>query len=242
MNNVTPEFLKIMNERHEKINKELRIAAKRGAAIFPPDVPKISFVPLDLSVNNKELKSIDRKNPRTFYDYIFNQIRSQWGRVGYGGYFEERHWSQPPHMFDDVIEPQNIHIGLDLWIEANTPIVAPLTGKIHSIKNKTQATDFAPTIVLEHEIEGIPLYSLYGNLSGSSLKGKEIGQTIKQGDQFAWIGSSTTENKLLPNLHFQLMLDMMGFEGDFPGACSKSKRSLFEAIVPNPELLLNASL
>jgi murein DD-endopeptidase MepM/ murein hydrolase activator NlpD len=45
-------------------------------------------------------------------------------------------------------EERNIHIGLDLWIKAGTPILSALDGKIHSFISAGFG-DYGPTIILE---------------------------------------------------------------------------------------------
>ena len=60
--------------------------------------------------------------------------------------------------------------------------------KIHSFKNNSNFGDYGPTIVIEHEIEFLKFYTLYGHLSTKSLNQIEIGQQFNRGDKIAELG------------------------------------------------------
>jgi murein DD-endopeptidase MepM/ murein hydrolase activator NlpD len=66
-------------------------------------------------------------------------------------------------------EERNIHIGLDLWIKAGTPILAALEGTLHSFNFNAGFGDYGPTIILEHKVEN-QTFILYGHLSLDSLE------------------------------------------------------------------------
>ena len=42
-----------------------------------------------------------------------------------------------------------------------------------------------------------------------------------------------------PHLHFQLMCDIEGNQGDYPGACRFSEKEKYLNNIPNPQLILN---
>jgi hypothetical protein len=42
-----------------------------------------------------------------------------------------------------------------------------------------------------------------------------------------------------PHLHFQLIIDMQGMKGDYPGVCKFSERERYLANCPDADLLLN---
>jgi murein DD-endopeptidase MepM/ murein hydrolase activator NlpD len=220
------------------MNLILQSIGANSPTIFPAYKDLSKYVPLDLSVNNTKLMSQGFKNPDDYNDFIFQMMSDLGGQVGYGGYFEERRWYQQSAVFDDGSEPRDIHLGLDLWVPDGTEIVAPLDGKVKYIKNNNNFLDYGPTIILEHSIENITFYSLYGHLSVSSLEFLKEGQTVKQGQTIAWVGSSPTNGQWPAHLHLQLMLDLLGIVGDFPGVSEKSKMEMYREICPNPELLL----
>ena len=69
-----------------------------------------------------------------------------------------------------------MHIGLDLWIKAGTPVLSALDGKVHSFDFNAGFGDYGPTIILEHQLEDQTFYTLYGHLSLDSLDGLKIGK------------------------------------------------------------------
>lgn len=84
---------------------------------------------------------------------------------------------------------RNIHLGIDLWVNANTAIYAPLDGKTHSFRDNKNYGDYGPTLILEHKIKGLRFYTLYGHLSRTTLENIELGQLVKAGDQIATLGN-----------------------------------------------------
>ena len=120
------------------------------------------------------------------------------------------------------------------WAEVGTPVFAPLAGVVHSFQDNNTFGDYGPTIILEHEQHDQPLYSLYGHLTRKSLAGLYAGKKINAGEKLAEIGPYPENGDWPPHLHFQLMTDMLGRKGDFPGVCSLADRSTFLAICPNP--------
>ena len=131
-----------------------------------------------------------------------------------------------------------MHIGLDLWIKAGTPILAALDGKVHSFKYNDGFGDYGPTIILEHEIENHVFYTLYGHLSLESLVGLKTNAFYKKGDIIGTLGSAQVNGDYSPHLHFQVINDIATNQGDFPGVCSKKDLPFYLENCPDPNLLL----
>ena len=202
-----------------------------------------SYLLLDFSANNPDLETeqrpgLDVTHTGTFSTYVFGKLRQAGVVVGVGGYNEHRVIYRRSAHFSQTDEPRVIHLGIDLWTEAGTPVFAPLDGTVHSFRDNTNFGDYGPTIILEHEVDGKPLFSLYGHLTRQSLEGLFEGKPIKAGDKIAEIGPYPENGDWPPHLHFQLMTDMLGLKGDFPGVCSLSDRERFLAICPNPNKFL----
>ena len=201
---------------------------------------KNDFVRLDLSVENESLKGVNVSDANALERYIWNHIKTNNARVAFGGYLEKRgiynrslHFNQ-----EDPDTERNIHLGIDLWIEAESPIYSPLDAEIHSFKNNTNYGDYGPTLILKHSIDAIEFYSLYGHLSFASLDGKVIGQTIKKGEQIATLGTAEVNGDYAPHLHFQIIKDMQGFKGDYPGVSNVKELNFYKTNCPNPNLIL----
>ncbi|MCK8491251.1 peptidoglycan DD-metalloendopeptidase family protein [Spirosoma sp. RP8] len=199
---------------------------------------KAPYVVLDFSATNPDLATLDLTDTVTFTDYVFGKLREAGAQVGVGGYNEHRVIYRRSAHFNTDEEPREIHLGIDFWAEAGTPVYAPLAGNVHSFQDNDHFGDYGPTIILEHTVDGKPLYSLYGHLTRSSLEGLSVGKRVEENEQIAEIGPYPENGDWPPHLHFQLMTDMLGNEGDFPGVCSVSDRAKFLAICPNPNDLL----
>lgn len=202
-------------------------------------IDKSEFVHIDLSKNNPKLIAIDFSDTQAFEEYINSYLKSQNAKVAYGGYNEPRAIYQRSENFNSIeAEERFIHLGIDLWTKAETPIYAPLEGKIHSFQNNKGIGNYGPTIILEHQIDEIIFYTLYGHLTECSIQNIQIGQPIQKGEKFAEIGNYPVNGDYPPHLHFQLIKDLRGIQGDFPGVTSISDKEEDLKNSINPELIL----
>src|SRR5690606_28539933 len=135
-------------------------------------------------------------------------------KMGAGGYAENR-IIYTSKVFTGNEEPRSLHLGIDVWAPAGTPVMAPLPGRVHSFANNTAYRDYGPTIILEHDLQGQKFYTLYGHLSAASLSGLQKGKFLAAGTEFAAIGAEHENVEWPPHLHFQLITDLLGKEGDF---------------------------
>ncbi len=205
--------------------------------ITPFDFSKKEHLWLDFTAVNQELKSVDLRNTAAFSEYVLNEIKSEGKAVGVGGYLENRAVYHRSEHFDGTEQPRTIHLGLDIWAKALTPVFAPVDSIVHSFQDNAGFGDYGPTIILEHtdyQLLNIPKYSLYGHLSCRSLDNLFIGKALKQGEQFTEFGSFPENGDWPPHLHFQLMHDLLGKSGDFPGVCSEADKDFYANICPSP--------
>jgi 4-aminobutyrate aminotransferase-like enzyme/Ser/Thr protein kinase RdoA (MazF antagonist)/murein DD-endopeptidase MepM/ murein hydrolase activator NlpD len=140
---------------------------------------------------------------------------------------------------DEVERSRTIHLGIDLFMKAGSPVFAPLDGTVHSFHNNDQLHDYGPTIILQHEVEGgIEFYTLYGHLSVESLDNLSVGMSVTKGDRIGTIGDPSINGHWPPHLHFQIIADLLNYSGDFPGVCAPVNRSLWVSLCPDPNLIL----
>lgn len=205
--------------------------------ITPFDFSKEDHLWLDFTAKNEALRAVDLRDTATFSEYVFDKIKSEGKAVGVGGYLEHRDIYRRSQHFDGTAQPRTIHLGLDIWAEAFTPVFAPVASIVHSFQDNIGFGDYGPTIILEHadyQQLNIPRYSLYGHLSRRSLTDLFVGKEIKQGKQFTEFGPFPENGDWPPHLHFQLMNDLLGKSGDFPGVCSEADKDLYASVCPNP--------
>jgi murein DD-endopeptidase MepM/ murein hydrolase activator NlpD len=197
------------------------------------------YIPLDLSIYNLELKDFDVSSSNELENYIWNHMKTHKAKVAYGGYLEQRGIYQRSDYFNQANpeEERNIHLGLDLWIEAYTSICAPLDGVIHSFNNNTNYGDYGPTIILKHCIDVFEFYTLYGHLSIVSIEDLKIGVEVRQGEQIATLGTAEVNGDYPPHLHFQIIKDIQDYKGDYPGVCNQLDLEFYKQNCPDPNLL-----
>lgn len=200
---------------------------------------KENFCPIDLSENcvNLDLEKI--QTYAGLEEYIQKELKKKDAKVGMGGYLEKRVLYQQSSNFKSAAENRNIHLGLDLWSEAGTPIFAPLDGVIHSFQYNEAHLDYGATIILQHQLEEFVFHTLYGHLNLSSLSNLKKGQVIKKGTPFTAMGKREENGGWVPHLHFQIIEDMMGMEGDFPGVTSERLLSQYSKNCPDPGVFIS---
>lgn len=194
---------------------------------------------LDLTAGNKELDKTIVSNPEKLDKWVFGKLADNGCKYGIGGYMENRTIYAGIPLFDNgVDEPRFLHLGVDIWAAAGTAIYAPLPGKIHSFNDNNNHGDYGPTIILEHDLDGLLLYSLYGHLSRKDLKGLRVDDPIGINQKIGSFGAIAENGHWPPHLHFQLMFDMEGQQGDYPGACRFSEKEKYLKNIPDPQLIL----
>jgi murein DD-endopeptidase MepM/ murein hydrolase activator NlpD len=109
---------------------------------------------------------------------------------------------------------------------------------VHSFKDNDNFGDYGPTILLQHNLDGLTLYSLYGHLSRESLTGLSVGQPISKNQLIGAFGNSTENGHWPTHLHFQLIFDLEGCAGDYPGVGRYSEKEKLIKNIPDPGLLL----
>ncbi|CAM3716287.1 peptidoglycan DD-metalloendopeptidase family protein [Flavobacterium chungbukense] len=197
------------------------------------------YAPLNLSASNQELVDAKLETSEDFEKYIFNYLRENSAKVAFGGYIEGRFLYQRSSIFYNESKPErNIHIGLDLWTDAGTDVLAALDGKVHSFKNNEGLGDYGPTIILEHNVENEKFYTLYGHLSLESIENLNVGDHFKKGETIATLGESSVNGDYAPHVHFQIIHNIENYWGDYPGVCNAKDLNFYIENCPDPNLLL----
>jgi murein DD-endopeptidase MepM/ murein hydrolase activator NlpD len=207
------------------------------SALLPFRLDKQNAVALDLTAQNPRLLQIDLKDTAALHAYVSAHIRAAGARAAVGGYNEDRVLYRRSEHFGGA-EPRTVHLGVDVWTDAGTPVFAPLDGRVHSFHDNEGFGDYGPTIILEHHLPGGTFFSLYGHLSRASLHSLRVGQAFASGQLLGTIGPYPENGDWPPHLHFQLITDMLGLAGDFPGVVAPSQRGRYLSLCPDPAFLL----
>jgi 4-aminobutyrate aminotransferase-like enzyme/Ser/Thr protein kinase RdoA (MazF antagonist) len=205
---------------------------------LPPEGRTTNIV-FDLSVGSAEFCDPEElADTEAFTAKVFARMKAAGTRVGIGRYNEARLLYTSDVFKSNDGEPRTIHIGIDLFMAAGSPVFAPLDGVIHSFANNVAPLDYGPAIVVQHQAHDVTFFTLYGHLSEDSLEGLHPGKPVKRGDRIASIGAPPTNGGWPPHLHFQIICDMLGMLGDYPGVAPASQREVWLSICPNPNLIL----
>ena len=87
-------------------------------------------------------------------------------------------------------------------------------------------------MILEHDGPAGPFWTLYGHLQRTSVATLEPGDPVVAGQTIARVGPYPENGDWPPHLHFQIMTDLLAFEGEFPGAALPRERSVWASFRP----------
>lgn len=191
--------------------------------------------PLDLS---RSVPGLDLSQRPDLFRYIAAERSTAPHGVLIGGYLERRRVYAQAASFAQPGEFRDIHLGIDVWADAQSPILAPLEGRIVAFADNTGFSNYGPTIILRHELEAGSFHTLYGHLSRRSLSGLATGQRIGAGERVGWLGEPAENGEWPPHLHFQVIVDLPDDSGDYPGVCAEAQLEFYRSNCPDPKALL----
>jgi 4-aminobutyrate aminotransferase-like enzyme/Ser/Thr protein kinase RdoA (MazF antagonist) len=226
-----------------KMKDWLQANAGSSASILETQVRSAPSLVFDLSVGSTFLGADPSAGePGKLTQKIFSEIRHAGADFGVGRYDEPRSLYTSP-LFgasaDLAEERRTIHLGIDLFVEAGTPLRMPLDGVVHIVANNSAPLDYGPLVILRHETgDGEKFFTLYGHLARETPSSLRAGQPVGRGERFARVGSSEENGGWTPHLHFQIILDLLELGADFPGVACASQRALWTSLSPDPNLLL----
>lgn len=208
-----------------------------------------SIFPFDLNTAPRILVTLDDKAPgREFvndpaaWDAWLRRYMSEHGaRYAIGLYGERRDCYTGDQFHNEAGgESRSVHLGMDLFVAAGTPVRAPLAGRVASIQDNDRPLDYGPTIILEHRCgaDGPKFWTLYGHLSRTCLNSLSAGDLIEAGQVIAETGTIAENGGWSPHVHFQVITDLLGETGNFHGAGEPGKMEVWREICPDPNLIL----
>ncbi len=206
---------------------------------FNPAIDKL--VLLDFTEQNQSLTASVIEDTEQFAIHISGILANAGALYGIGGYDEHRTVYARSKVFDADIEgeePRRLHLGIDIWGNSGTPVFSPLQGVVHSFAFNDHYGDYGATIILQHEFEGQKMHTLYGHLSLNDLSPLTPGKKVAAGELIAHFGEPAENGHWPPHLHFQLISDLEGKYGDYPGVCKLSEREYYLRNCPNPDSMV----
>ncbi|HWZ86417.1 MAG TPA: aminotransferase class III-fold pyridoxal phosphate-dependent enzyme [Thermoanaerobaculia bacterium] len=197
----------------------------------------------DLSVASAVFESSERAtDTASMTAKLFGALRARGAELGIGRYDEARLLYASDAFSGsggEHPERRTVHLALDLFLEPGSAVLAPLAGRVHSVRDNAARLDYGPTVILEHAPPGGPVfYTLYGHLGRASIARLSPGDAVGRGEPIAAIGPAPENGDWPPHTHFQIIADMLGKSGDFPGVAAASERATWLSLCPDPNLIL----
>ncbi|MEP6949215.1 MAG: peptidoglycan DD-metalloendopeptidase family protein [Ginsengibacter sp.] len=226
---------------------------KKNTKHFHPvvqfDPGKEKLIQFDFTEKNAGLKSVNIDDSESFSKYINHLLQNENAKFGFGGYNELRTLYTHINIFNRNVsesmtgqpeeEPRRLHLGVDIWGKEGTEIFAPWGGMVHSFAFNDSFGDYGATIILLHQLDGLPFFTLYGHVSLADLQNIREGAYISRGQKFAHFGKPEENGHWPPHLHFQVIQDITPYKGDYPGVCKFSEKKKYLSNCPDPNLILN---
>ena len=207
------------------------------------DIPAeaASTTVLDLSVDSFDLNGRDTDDTPAFSERVLRRLSEEEASLGIGRYLEPRGFYLTDAFAGregDPRERRTIHLGIDLFDQPGSEVRAPLPGRVKSVRDNDGRLDYGPTVILEHDGPAGPFWTLYGHLERSSVEDLEHGGQVDAGQPFARLGPFPENGDWPPHLHFQIITDLLDFEGEFPGVALPRERTVWSSFSPDPNLIL----
>ncbi|ALD20609.1 peptidoglycan DD-metalloendopeptidase family protein [Hymenobacter sp. DG25A] len=209
--------------------------------VLPVDLNAPEVTHLDFTAANPVVAQADLRDTASFEELVQQLLAEKDAAIGVGGYLEDRViYRRSPELFGDAARPRSLHLGVDIWLRAGTPVLAPLDAVVHSVEDNEGFGNYGPTVILQHQLEDTTFYTLYGHLTRRETALLRPGMTVEQGVAFTEVGPAPENGDWPPHLHFQIIADMQDYVGDYPGVALPEEREKYAALCPDPNLILQS--
>mgnify|MGYP000017608983 CR=1 FL=1 len=206
-----------------------------------PTVEKDEIHLLNLSPASTWIGSKYDFNNLDLFQFKIEQLQKENpSKVIAGGYCEPRPLytaSSYDKEGNNGPESRTIHLGIDFWLPAETPVHAMFDGIVVTAVNDEGYKEYGGLIILKHTFENVEFFTLYGHLSLKSLSTISEGTQLKKGDCIGYLGNEKENGVWAPHLHFQIMLSILDYKIDFPGVTYFNQLPIWSGICPDPNLL-----
>ena len=211
-----------------------RLATVPAHPLFLPDPARGATMALPTTGERPDMPAFS--DPA--FDAWFAAHQAQGIRYGLGLYGENRTVYATP-QFADAASPERrtIHLGIDVFAPAGTPVHAPLAGRVKVLTYNADPLDYGHTLILEHDLGGARLYTLYGHLAASLPSLHPTGE-VAAGQIIAHLGDWPENGGWAAHIHFQIITDLLATDGNFYGVGHASLRDVWSDISPDANLLM----
>jgi 4-aminobutyrate aminotransferase-like enzyme/Ser/Thr protein kinase RdoA (MazF antagonist) len=225
------------------VQEWLKAHGGNAAPVLDQDLRTEPCHVFDLSVSSAFLGA-DPHNAETpvLAEAIERKLKQVNCVVGIGRYDEPRLLYTSP-LFGTSSNPtderRTVHLGIDLFVPAESNVHSPLDGTIHTVANNSAPLDYGPVVIVKHAMrDSEEFFTLYGHLSRESLTNLSVGQRLVKGQILARIGAPQENGGWPSHLHFQIIADLLELDESLPGVAAASERQIWKSLCPDPNLLL----
>lgn len=209
------------------------LARTKPAPLFLPEIAACPSLAL--------LTRGEHPDMPAFSDRAFDSWFAAKG-VAYGlGAYGEKRSVYATDQFADSASPERrtIHLGIDVFAPAMTPVHAPLPGKVTFVTYNADPLDYGNTLILTHDAGGTPFHTLYGHLAGTLPTLVQVGDQVAAGQVIGHLGDWHENGGWAAHLHFQIITDLLAqTTGNFFGVGHESLWDIWQSVSPDPNLIL----
>ncbi len=209
-----------------------------------PTAPSDEFQHIDLSVSSTWIGHQENFNDLDLFQFKIDRFQAKHpNKVLAGGYLEPRP-IYTSTAYDKIgnngRESRTIHLGVDFWFHANTPVHTLFDGEVVCAVNDAGDKEYGGLVILKHTIEDFEFFTLYGHNTVESATKHQLGDIIKKGEKIAELGNYPENGNWAPHLHFQIMMSKLDYRIDFPGVAYFKQLEVWRGLCPNPNLLFKS--
>ncbi|NNF82012.1 MAG: aminotransferase class III-fold pyridoxal phosphate-dependent enzyme [Flavobacteriaceae bacterium] len=135
---------------------------------------------------------------------------------------------------------RTVHLGIDYWLPAYTPVHALFDGEIVTATNDEGEKEYGGLVILKHHENSIEFFTLHGHLTINSATSHSVGDQLKKGDKIGELGPFPENGNWVPHLHFQIILSLLNYKNDFPGVCYPDQTEIWKDLCPDPNLFFKS--
>lgn len=214
---------------------------KLSLADLFPTVERHDVHLLDLSVSSKWIGHRSDFNNLDLFQFKIDQLQKEHpNKIIAGGYLEPRP-IYTSTAYDKIgnygRESRTVHLGVDFWLPAYTPVHAVLDGEVVTAVNDAGDKEYGGLVILKHTINDLEFYTLYGHNTVESVLKHKPGDIIKKGEKISELGDYPENGNWAPHLHFQVMLSLLDYTDDFPGVAYPNQVNIWRSFCLDPNLL-----
>ncbi len=209
-----------------------------------PSIGRNEIEHLDLSVSSSWIGHPSEYNNLDLFQFKIEQLQKLHpNKILAGGYLEPRSiygTASYNKMGNWGPETRSVHLGVDFWLPAHTPVHALFSGEVVTAVNDAGNKEYGGLVILKHRENDLIFYTLYGHNTVQSATKHHVGDLVKKGDKISELGNYPENGNWAPHLHFQMMLSMLHYQIDFPGVMYHKQINLWKSLCPDPNLLFKS--